>query len=74
MERIRNNGIESVEPIQVSDEEILEQIDREAGMRMGMESGQFAEAYRKGSLPDTLAANELAMMMRFVEISRSVPA
>ena len=49
-----------------------EQIAREAKEYLGMSYEEFVEAYRQGTLPDELAANELAMLLRFVEYSSRV--
>ncbi len=57
--------IEAVEVEEVSREEIIEEIDREARERLRMSFDQFYECYRNGDLPDTLAANELVILLRF---------
>lgn len=63
---------ENISAHEVTDKEILSEIDREARSRMGIGGlEEFMRVYREGGLPDTLAANELAMMFRFVEISGS---
>ena len=47
----------------VSEEEILSEIDRETRRRLGMSGEEFAEAHRKGLLPDTPAVNELGIVL-----------
>lgn len=69
-------SLSNIQEVQVSDEEMLDEIGQEAKSRLGMSGGleEFQAAYRDGVLPDTLAANELAMMFHFVELSGKVPA
>lgn len=67
-------SLSNIQEVQISDEEMLAEIDEQAKSRLDMEDGlqEFQEAYRNGALPDTLAANELAMMFHFVEFSGEV--
>ncbi len=67
------NGAIPAEVVELSEDELIEEIDREAGERLGMDFGEFVEAYRAGTLPDTLAVNELIIQLRLVEPSR-IPA
>ena len=57
--------IEAVEVEEVSREEMIEEIDREARERLGVSFDQFYERYRNGDLPDTLVVNELVILLRF---------
>lgn len=57
--------IKAVEVEEVSREEMIEEIDREARGRLGMSFDRFYECYRSGDLPDTLAVNELVILLRF---------
>ena len=66
------NGHPHIEPLEISDEELLEQIAREAKEHLNMSFDEFVEAYRNGTLPDELIANELAMLLRFVEYTSRV--
>lgn len=70
--KVSHNGYPHIEPLEISDEELREQIAREAKEYLGMSYEEFVEAYRQGTLPDELAANELAMLLRFVEYSSRV--
>lgn len=57
---------EGVEVEEVSREEIIAEIDRQAKERLGgMSFEEFLAAYRDGALPDTLAVNELVILLRF---------
>ena len=70
----QTNGYPQIEPLEISDDELREQIGREAEARLGMDFDEFVESYREGTLPDTLAVNELVMLLRFVELSGGVRA
>lgn len=50
---------------EVTREEIVAEIDREARARLGMSFDEFRRHYREGDLPDTLAVNELVILLRF---------
>jgi hypothetical protein len=66
------NGYPHIEPLEITDEELLEGIREAVEARTDMTFDEFVEAYREGLLPDTLATNELAMLLRFVELSSGV--
>lgn len=55
------------EILEISEEELLAQIGREAEERLGMSLGEFAEKYRRGELPDTSAVNELGILLESIE-------
>ena len=55
------------EILEVSEEELLAQIGREAEERLGMSLEEFAEKYCRGELPDTPAVNELGILLESVE-------
>ncbi len=59
---------------EVTREEIVAEIDREAKERLGMSFDEFYAEYREGKLPDTLAVNELAILLRFAGLGRSKAA
>ena len=69
-----HNGYPHIEPSDVSHEELREGIRREVETNLGMAFEDFLEAYEGGTLPDTLLANELAMLWHFVELSSGVRA
>jgi len=69
-----NNGYPHIEPLEISDEDLREAIREEVEARLEMTFDEFVEAYQEGTLPDTLAANELAMLWRFVGLSSGVRA
>ncbi len=64
------NGALPAEIVELSEEEIINDIDQEARERLHMSFDQFVEEYRAGTLPDTLAVNELVIMLRLVDPSR----
>jgi hypothetical protein len=66
------NWCPEIDPVEISDDELREEIGREAEARLDLTYDEFVEAYREGTLPDTLAANELAMLLYFVEYSSGV--
>jgi hypothetical protein len=66
------NGYPHIEPLEISDDELREQIAKGAQEYLDMTYEEFVEAYRQGTLPDELVANELAMLLRFVEYSSGV--
>ncbi len=68
----RNGGIPA-EALELSEEELIAEIDQEARERLGMNFEQFVEEYRAGTLPDTLAVNELVIMLRLVDFPQ-IPA
>jgi hypothetical protein len=55
------------EVLEISAEDMLAQIGREAEERLGMSLEEFAEKYRRGKLPDTSAVNELGILLESVE-------
>ncbi|CAN5817736.1 hypothetical protein BH23ACT11_BH23ACT11_23180 [soil metagenome] len=57
----------------VSSREIVREIDLEARERLGMTFEEFARSYREGTLEDTTATNELAILLRLVDPSE-IPA
>jgi hypothetical protein len=67
------NGAKPAEAVELSEEEIIREIDQEARERLHMSFDQFVDEYRAGTLPDTLAVNELVIMLRLVDPSR-IPA
>lgn len=67
-----HNGYPHIEPLQISDDKLREQIAQGAEEYLGMTYEDFVEAYRQGTLPDELVANELVMLLRFVEYSSRV--
>lgn len=72
MAEAERNGYPHIEPLEISDNEILEEIRREVESSLEMPFDEFLEAYRKDTLPDELIANELAMLLDFVEYSASI--
>jgi hypothetical protein len=71
-ETTQTNGYPSIDPIEISDAELLKEIGRESEVRLGMDLDALIGAYREGVLPDTLAANELAILLRFAELSEAI--
>jgi len=69
-----SNGYPQIDPVEISDDELRAEIGREVEARLGMDYDEFVEAYQEGTLPDTLAVNELVMLLRFVELSGGVRA
>lgn len=65
MTELLGEKIEAVEVEEVSREEIVEEIEREARESLEMSFDEFLRAYREGGLPDTLVANELVSLLRF---------
>jgi hypothetical protein len=61
-----------IEPLDISDEEILEEIREGVETRTNMTFEEFVKAYQEGTLPDELAENELKMLLRFVDISSGI--
>ncbi len=70
----QTNGYPSIDPVEISDAELLKEIGRESEARLGMDLDALIVAYREGTLPDTLAANELAILLSFLEYSGGIPA
>jgi hypothetical protein len=69
---LSHNGYPHIEPLKISDEELREQIAREAQTRLHMTYDEFLKAYYEGDLPDTPAVNELVILLDFVEYSSHV--
>jgi hypothetical protein len=66
----RDGGIPA-EIVEVSAEELLAEVDRGARERLHMSGWEeFAEKYHRGLLPDTLAVNELGILLESAEESR----
>ena len=59
---------------EVTREEIVAEIERGARDRLGMSYEEFLAAYEEGGLPDTLAANELVILLRFAGLGRTTAA
>ncbi len=74
MAEFEHNGYPHIEPLEISDEELREGIRREVEANLEMSFEEFVRAYQEGTLPDTLLANELAMLWHFVELSSGVRA
>ncbi len=53
----------------VTSEDLFAEIDRESRRRLGMSGAEFARKYRQHELPDTLAVNELGILLNCVEES-----
>ena len=51
----QRNGAIPAEVVDLSDEELIREIDEEARKRLRISFKQFVEEYRAGTLPDTLA-------------------
>ena len=66
----QRNGAIPAQVVELSEEELISEIDQEARGRLGMSFEQFVLEYQTGTLPDTLAVNELIIMLRLVEPSR----
>lgn len=59
-----HNGAIPAEIVEISREELLERVDRGAKRRLGLSGWkEFADLYCGGSLPDTLAVNELGILL-----------
>lgn len=65
MAELLGKEIEAVEIEEVSQKQIIEEIDLEARESLDMSFDEFLQAYREGDLPDTLAVNELVTLLRF---------
>jgi hypothetical protein len=72
MAAAKRNGYPHIEPLEISDDEILEQVRREVEANLDMSFDEFLAAYRNDALPDDLITNELAMLLDFVEYSNGV--
>jgi hypothetical protein len=72
MAEVERNGYPHIEPLEISDDEILEQIRREVETYLDMTFDEFLDAYSNDALPDDLITNELAMLLDFVEYSHGV--
>lgn len=68
MAELLGKEIEAVEVEEVSQEQIIEEIDREARESLDMSFDEFLQAYREGDLPDTFAVNELVTLLRFARL------
>ena len=64
-------GIEDIELEELSRDEAVEEIDREARQRLDMSFGEFLENYQNGTLKDTAAVNELIILLRFDGFGRN---
>jgi hypothetical protein len=65
------NGAPDVEFCEVTREQLLARVDRGAKRRLGLSGWEeFAKKYHSGSLPDTLAVNELSILLDTAEQSR----
>ena len=70
MARELHKGTLPAEFVDVSREELLARVDRGAKRRLGLSGWpEFAEMYHRGLLPDTLAVNELGILLDSVEKS-----
>ena len=65
MAELLGKEIETVEVEEVSQEQIIEEIDHESRESLDMSFDEFLQACREGDLPDTLAVNELVTLLRF---------
>lgn len=74
LHNVSSNGYPQIDPVEISDDELRGEIAREVEARLEMNFDEFVEAYREGTLPDTLAVNELVMLLRFVELPGGVRA
>jgi hypothetical protein len=74
MAELLGQEIEAVEVEEVSCEEVIAEIDREARESLGVTFDGFLQAYRAGDLPDTLAVNELVTLLRFAGLEEGVSA
>ena len=68
MAELLGKEIEAVEVEEVSQKQIIEEIDREARESLAVSFDEFLQAYCEGDLPDTLAVNELVTLSRFAEL------
>ena len=64
------NGAIPAEVVELSEEELIREIDQEAQERLGIGFEQFLDEYQAGTLPDTLAVNELVILLRLVRPPR----
>lgn len=70
-EKLENAEYPNIEVEEFTREEIVEEIDREARERLGMTGfEEFLTAYVEGTLPDTLAVNELVILLRVAGLAR----
>lgn len=67
-----NEESTSVEVKEVTQEEVIEEMRQDARVHLNMTFEEFRDAYRNGTLPDTLAANELAITLRFAGLTGEV--
>ncbi len=66
----RNGGIPA-QVVEVTPQELLDEVDRGARQRLNLSGWQeFAQKYHEGLLPDTLAVNELGILLESAEESR----
>ncbi len=68
------DGYPHIEPLEISDEELREQLAQETETRLNMSFEEFLEAYQAGTLPDTLDVNELVILLHFLEYSDGLRA
>jgi hypothetical protein len=66
------NGYPHIEPLEISDDELREEIRQEVERSLSMTFEEFVSAYRNDTLPDDLITNELALLLDFVEYSNGV--
>ena len=65
-----HNGGIPAEVVEISREELLDRVDRGAKRRLGLSGWEeFAEMYYHGELPDSLAVNELGILLDTAEQS-----
>jgi hypothetical protein len=66
-----HNGGIPAEIVEVTPQELLAEVDRGARQRLHLSGWEeFAEMYHGGLLPDTLAVNELGILLESAEESR----
>jgi hypothetical protein len=69
----QTNGSDGAIPAEIGEisrEELLARVDRGAKGRLGLSGWEeFADMYRHGELPDTLAVNELGILLDTAEQS-----
>lgn len=64
------NGGRPAEVVEVTTDSLLARVDRGARKRLGMSGWEeFASQYHRGLLPDTLAVNELGILLESAEKS-----
>jgi hypothetical protein len=63
--------VEDIEIEEISQDEAVEEIAREARERLDMSFDEFLENYQNDNLKDTLAVNELVILLRFAGFGRN---